>query len=307
MALLPRRLFAALLLLAATPARAQQSDDSQVEIKTTHIRGGVYMLLGAGGNMGLSVGEDGAFLIDDQFAPLTERILAAVAEVSEQPVKFLVNTHWHGDHTGGNENLGKRGVLIFAHDNVRERLSKDQVMEAFDRNVKAAPEAARPVVTFSRDLTFHWNGDVIHLFHVDHAHTDGDSIIHFKKANVIHTGDCFFNGMYPFIDPSSGGEIGGVIAATEKILAITDSDTRIIPGHGPLAGTTELQEFHDMLVVVNDRIRKLLAEGKTRDEIVAARPTLDLDEKWGGGFMQPDRWVGIVVDGIQRAPNSDIR
>ncbi len=287
-------------LLAVVASPAQERDFSAVTIKTIAVRDGVSMLEGEGGNIGLSAGDDGAFLIDDQFAPLTEKILAAVAAVTDRPVKFLVNTHWHADHTGGNENLGKRGVLIFAHDNVRERLSRDQVIESFNYEVKAAPEIARPVVTFSQDITFHWNGDDIHVFHVERAHTDGDSIIHFRQANVFHMGDCFFNGMYPFIDPASGGEIGGVIAAAAQVLALADDETKIIPGHGPLAGKADLQTFHDMLVTVSGRIQELREAGKSRDEIIAARPTADFDEQWGGGFMKPDLWVGVVVEGMER-------
>lgn len=287
--------FAVLLLLAlaAGPMAAQQ-DFSQVEITSQKLADGIWMLQGAGGNLGLSAGADGAFLIDDQFAPLTEKIQAAVAEVSDKPVRFVFNTHWHFDHTGGNENFGKAGALIVAHDNVRERMSVDQVMEAFNRTVPAAPEVALPVITFAHDVKFHLNGDTIHAFHVPPAHTDGDSIIHFESADVIHMGDVFFNGGYPFIDVGSGGSIVGVIHAVNKVLAMTDADTKIIPGHGPLASRADLVAYRDMLDEVRARIAALIAEGKSLEEIQAAKPLEDLDETWGGGFINGEQFVGIA-------------
>ncbi|MFI5169976.1 MAG: MBL fold metallo-hydrolase, partial [Vicinamibacterales bacterium] len=194
----------AMALAAAVPAAAQQQQDfSQVEIKAEKVTEGVYMLTGRGGNIGLSVGKSGSFLVDDQYAPLTDKILAVVKSVSPEPVRFLVNTHWHGDHTGGNENIGKAGVFIVAHENVRQRMSKEQFKAVFKSTTPPSPEAALPVVTFGEGVTFHWNGDEIRVYHVPPAHTDGDSIVVFRKANVVHMGDLFFNGMYPFIDVSS--------------------------------------------------------------------------------------------------------
>lgn len=284
---------AVLLALPAGPLTAQQ-DFSQVEITSQKLAEGIWMLQGAGGNLGLSAGEDGAFLIDDQFAPLTEKIQAAVAKVSDKPVRFVFNTHWHFDHTGGNENFGKAGVLIVAHDNVRERMSVDQVMEAFNRTVEAAPDVALPVITFAHDVKFHLNGDTIHAFHVPPAHTDGDSIIHFETADVIHMGDVFFNGGYPFIDVGSGGSIEGVIHAVNKVLAMSDADTKIIPGHGPLASRADLVGYRDMLDEVRARIASMIAEGKTLEEIQAAKPTADLDETWGKGFINGEQFIAIA-------------
>jgi glyoxylase-like metal-dependent hydrolase (beta-lactamase superfamily II) len=256
------------------------------------------MLIGRGGNIGLSVGVDGAFLIDDQFAPLTEKIRAAVAALTDQPVRFLVNTHWHRDHTGGNENLGRAGAIIVAHDNVRRRMSRDQFLEAFDQMVPASPKGALPVLTFNDAVTFHLNGDEVHVFHVEHAHTDGDAIIHFRRANVVHMGDTYFNGMYPFIDVSSGGSIEGMIDAVDRVLPLADAKTRLIPGHGPLSNVLELQAYREMLGTVRDRIRALVADGKSREEVIEAGPTRDFDASWGGGFMKPDQWAGIVYDGM---------
>ena len=289
----------ALAMLVAVPVAAQRNFDS-VKIEAIPVTDGIFMLTGSGGNIGLSVGDDAAFVIDDQYAPLTEKIKAAIAEKTDQPVRFVINTHWHGDHTGGNEKMGQSGAIIVAHENVRKRMSSEQFIAAFDTRVPAAPAIALPVVTFADSVTFHWNGDDIHVFHVAPAHTDGDSIIHFQKANVIHMGDTLFNGYYPFIDASSGGNIDGMIAAEERVLALADDKTKIIPGHGPLADKAQLQANHDMLVTARDRIHKLMAAGKSRDEVVAAKPTADLDEEWGDGFLKPDLWVGIVYDGMTK-------
>lgn len=281
----------------AQPASAQGRFD-EVEIKTTKLTDSVYMLVGAGGNIGLSVGEDGAFMIDDQFAGLSEKILAAVAEITDKPIKFLVNTHHHGDHTGGNKNIGKTGTIIVAHENVRKRLTKDQFIKVFNSTTPASSGAALPVVTFTKDITLHINSDKVHIFHVDPAHTDGDSLVHFKKANVLHMGDIFFNGMYPFIDVSSGGSIDGMIKAAERGIKLADNKTKIIPGHGPLATKQNLDGYHKMLIAARDLIKPLVEQGKSRDEVIAAKPTATLDEVWGKGFMKPDVWVGIVYDGM---------
>ncbi len=288
----------AILLGFAPPAALAQPNFDEVQIQTIPVAEGVFMLAGRGGNIGLSVGEDGAFLIDDQYAPLTDKIKAAVAAQTEQPIRFVVNTHWHGDHTGGNENMGQAGAVIVAHENVRRRMSTEQFIEAFNSRTPPAPPAALPVVTFTDAVTFHWNGDEIHVFHVDPAHTDGDAIILFRHANVIHMGDTYFNGMYPFIDVSSGGTLAGMIAAVDRVLPMTNEDTKIIPGHGPLSNRAELMAYREMLATVHARMKALIADGKSRDEAIAARPTADLDATWGRGFLQPDVWVGIVYDAV---------
>src|SRR5258706_2508891 len=228
------------LLSLSLPAGAQE-DPSKVEIKTEKLSATSYMMIGDGGNMGLSVGPDAVFVIDDQFAPLTPKILAAIAKLSDKPVKFLINTHWHFDHTGGNANLGKMGALIVAHENVRKRMSSEGFIEFLGMRTKPDPKEALPVVTFASDVTFHLNGDEIYAFHVPRAHTDGDVIIHFRNSNVIHMGDTFFNKLYPFIDTSSGGTIDGMIAAVDKGLALGNDSTKYIPGHGPLATKSDLQ------------------------------------------------------------------
>lgn len=281
-------------LAIAAAIGAQTQDFSKVEIKTEPLASGVYMLTGAGGNIGLSVGSDGAFIIDDQYAPLTDKIAAAIKAVSDKPVRFVVNTHWHGDHTGGNENFGKAGAVIVAHDNVRRRMSAGQVIEFFKSTVPPAPPPALPVVTFADSVTLHLNGDTVRVVHVAPAHTDGDAIVHFTKANVVHMGDLYFNGLYPFIDASSQGSVDGVVAAADKALAMVNDQTRIIPGHGPAGNRGSLEEFRDMLATVRDRVRAMKKDGKSLADIQAAQPTKEFDAKWGGGFLKPDQFVAIV-------------
>jgi glyoxylase-like metal-dependent hydrolase (beta-lactamase superfamily II) len=267
-------------------------------ISTSPVSDHVHMLVGQGGNVGISVGKDGIFVIDDQFAPLTATILKAIRKLSEEPVRFVVNTHFHGDHTGGNENLGKAGAIIVAHENVRKRMSAEQFSRALKRTTPASPEGALPVVTFSEAITFHWNGDEIRVFHVEKAHTDGDSIIQFKKANVIHMGDVFFNGKYPVVDLDAGGSIDGLIAVSRQILAMVDDDVKIIPGHGPLATKADLQKYVDVLTEICGKVAALKAEGKSLDEVREAGLTKDYDATWGAGFMKPDVWMGIVYESV---------
>ncbi len=290
---------AALSLFTAGHVQAQQNFD-KVEIKTQKLTDSIYMLIGAGGNMGLSVGPDGVFLIDDQFAPLTPKIEAAIKALTPKPVTFVINTHWHSDHTGGNVNLGKAGALIVAQDNVRKRLSSDQFIELLRAKEVPMAKEGLPVITFSQSVNFHLNGDDIAVFHVPNAHTDGDAIIHFRKANIVHMGDVFFNGFYPFIDFSSGGTPDGFINAVERVIALTDAQTKIIPGHGPLAGKAELVIYREMLVGTIGKIKALVKQGKTLEEIVAAKPTADFDERWGKGFIPPARYIEMVMKGLPK-------
>ena len=284
---------AAALLLAAAPSEAQQ-DFSKVEIKLERLSDGLYMLAGAGGNIGLSVGEDATFIVDDQFAPLTEKIVAAIRTVTDMPVKFVVNTHWHGDHTGGNENFGQAGAVIIAHDNVRQRMSVETFNERFKQTIPAAPRVALPVVTFADSVTLHLNGDTVHVTHVPPAHTDGDSIIHFTRANVLHMGDLYFNGGYPFVDVWSGGHVDGVIGAADKALGMGDEETRIIPGHGAVADRAALKKFRDVVATVRDRVKTLVDQGKSLDEVQAAAPSKEFDAQWGQGFMKGEQFVELV-------------
>ena len=270
-----------------------------VEVQTVPVRDGLYMLMGEGGNIGVSVGEDGTFIIDDQYAEMTDKISSALGAVSGSTPRFLVNTHWHGDHAGGNENFGKKGSIIVAHENVREALKVEKSIPAFNMVKPPSPKEALPLITYQREMSLHLNGDDLRLYHVANAHTDGDSIVHFSKANVLHTGDVFFNGFYPFIDTASGGSIAGMIAASKKLLDLADENTRIMPGHGPLASKAELQAYHDMLVTAEANIAALKKAGKSVEDVVAAKPTAGLDGEWGDGFLQPDVWVSIVYAGMK--------
>lgn len=280
-------------------ANAQNNFDD-VTIQTTRLTDTVYMLVGAGGNIGVSAGDDGVFIIDDQFAPLTEKIMAAIGEISDKPVKFVINTHWHGDHSGGNENFGKAGSIIMAHDNVHQRMSTDQYIASFDREIPAAPKAAQPVVSFNDELALHLNGESVRAHHVSHAHTDGDSIIHFPESNVIHMGDTFFKGNYPFIDISSGGNINGIITAAATAIELADENTQIIPGHGPLSNKADLQAYRDMLVIVRDRVNALIKAGRSLEETIAAAPTASLDEQWGQGFINAESMVTFAYESLSQ-------
>jgi len=286
-----------LMLVLAVPAAAQR-DWSQVEITSEKVADGIYMLKGAGGNIGVSVGDDGVFLVDDQLAPLTDKIVEAIRRLSGQRVRFVFNTHWHGDHTGGNEKLGAAGALIVAQDNVRTRMSVKQFSELMgDRD--AAPEGALPIVTFSEAVTFHLNGGEVHAFHVPHAHTDGDAIVHFRDANVIHAGDTVFGLMYPLIDADRGGSVDGMIAACDRMLELADDETKIIPGHGDLTDRAGLEAYRGMLVTVRNRVEKQMEHGKSLDEIVAAKVTKDLDAQWQK-FVEADRFVKMVYVGLAK-------
>lgn len=297
MALRPLALLFALAFSTA-PALAQNFD--KVQVRTEKLAENTYMLAGAGGNIGVSVGEDAVFLVDDQYAPMAPKIKAALAAITSKPVRFVLNTHWHEDHSGGNETFGKADAVIVAHENVRKRMSAGQLIDFLKMDVKPSPKAALPVLTFTRDMSFHLNGEELQVTHTPNAHTDGDAVIRFKKANVVHMGDLFFNKLYPFIDSSSGGHIDGVIAAADRVLAESNDATRYIPGHGAMAGKAELVAYRDMLATLGARIHKLVKEGKTLEQAIAAKPTADYDALWGKGFISPDRFVEMVYKGAKR-------
>lgn len=239
-------------------ATAQGRFDN-VEIQVEPVGDNIYMLVGAGGNIGISVGDEGVFMIDDQFAPLSDKIMAAIKTVSDKPVKFLVNTHFHGDHSGGNANFEAAGAMIVAHDNVRKRLAEDE---------KTA-DAGLPVITFSDDATFYMNGNDIFITHVHEAHTDGDALVYFAQSNVLHTGDTFFNGRFPYIDMARGGSIAGDIAAAEKGLMLINDETNIIPGHGSAATKEDYKKYHTMLKTVSKNVFDAQRVGQTEDEVAA--------------------------------------
>jgi len=248
-----------------------QNFDS-VEIKTTKLTESIYMLEGSGGNIGVLVGNDGIIIIDDQFAPLTEKIKKALAAISNKPVKFVINTHFHGDHTGGNENFGGQGAIIVSHDNARKRLSVDYLFEAMKQTQKALSYEGLPEVTFADSITFHMNGETVHVFYAKNAHTDGDIIIHFKESNIFHTGDVFVRYGFPFIDQGGGGSIDGMIKAIENLIAVTNDQSKIIPGHGNLSTKKDLIDYKDMLVTVRKRVADGKKQGKTLQQIADSDP-----------------------------------
>lgn len=284
----------AFLMVCAVPAALGAQNFDSVQVRVQALRGGVYMLTGAGGNIGLSVGSDAAFLVDDQYAPLSAKIIAAVKSVTGQPIRFIVNTHWHGDHTGGNENIGKTGALIVAHENVRKRMSTEQFNSLFNRRTPPSPAAALPVVTFTDSVTFHINGDELVAYHIPPAHTDGDAVIHFTRADVIHMGDTFFNGGYPFVDVSSGGHVNGVIGVADRVLAGCKPTTIIIPGHGSVADCDALRRYRDVVATVRDRVQAEMRKGRTLEQIKAAGLSAEFDATWGRGFIRPDVFVELT-------------
>ena len=282
-------LLAVLLALILTPALAQRNFDN-VTIKATHVRGNVYMLAGAGGNIGVTVGSDGILIVDDQFAPLADKIRAALAEVGGGQLKFILNTHWHSDHTGGNVVFGPEATII-AHTNVRKRLSTDQHL--LGRDVSAAPKEAWPVITFDQSVSVHFNDEEIKVMHLPRGHTDGDSVILFTKSNVLHMGDDFFAGRFPFVDLGSGGSVAGLIKNIKHVTDNLPAGVMIIPGHGPLSTSDDLKAYHQTIVETVGIIREKMKADKSLEAIQGE----GLPEKyvsWGSGFISAERWIEIV-------------
>ena len=262
-------------------------------IKTTKLYDNVYLLQGAGGNMAAQIGPEGKILIDSSFSTAVPHIREALAGLSSDPASILINTHWHVDHTDGNAGMHDAGFAIYAHEKTRERLSGPGTMKLLGFSVPAAPSGALPVVTFSDSMQLWHNGDSLDLGHFVPAHTDTDIYIHFHNADVLHVGDIFFNGMYPFIDEGTNGSIGGTIQASEKALSIAGASTKVIPGHGALGTKAQLQAYRDMLSVVRDKIAALKAGGASEQEVIAKKPTAEFDAAWAKGIASPDMFVGI--------------
>ena len=289
--------FGAALFLFSPAIQAQLAMPEKASV--TQVADNLHVIMGAGGNIALSAGPDGVFMIDDDMPPMAEKIAAAVAEVTDQPVDMVFNTHWHFDHAGGNKFFAEQGATIMAQQNVRARMSVDVESRLMGSTIPASPRIALPVVTYGDVMTLHLNGHTIRAEHVARpAHTDGDSIVWFEEANVVHMGDNFFNGLYPVIDLSAGGTADGMIAAMDSVIARVDAETIIIPGHGPISDVEGLKKFRDMLNTVNSRIRLLIEEGKTADEVVALKPTINYDEEWAWSFMPPDRWTRLMYDSV---------
>jgi glyoxylase-like metal-dependent hydrolase (beta-lactamase superfamily II) len=256
------------------------------------------MLKGRGGNIAVSAGADGVFIIDDQLEPLTEQLLAAIRQIDERPVRFVINTHYHGDHVGGNEALGQAGSVIIAHDNIHRRMSSDQFNHFFDDTTPAWPADALPVVTFNDKVTLHLNGEPVTAHHVPRGHTDGDSIVHFPQSNVLHMGDIFFNGLYPYIDLDGGGSIQGMIAAVDAGITLADENTKVIPGHGPMSDRAGLIEYRGFLIEARDKVQALVDEGRSLEEAIAAKPTAKWDAALGGVWITPDQLTTFIYNSL---------
>jgi glyoxylase-like metal-dependent hydrolase (beta-lactamase superfamily II) len=288
-----------LFLCLASVALAQQ-DFSKVEIKVTKVAGNVYMLEGSGGNIGVSVGDDGIVIVDDQFAPLAPKIKAALKGITDKPLRFVLNTHFHGDHTGGNAEFGTDATII-AHENVRKRLQEGG--SAGGTAIAPAPKAALPVVTFNDRATVHLNGEDIRAIHFPNGHTDGDSVIFFPKSNAVHMGDDFVTYGFPFVDVRNGGSISGMIAGVEKVLSMVPPDVKIIPGHGPISAPADVQKFVDMLKDTRALVAKAASEGKSADQMKSDHVLANY-ENLGKGFIKTDAWIDLLLADIQKNPNA---
>ena len=284
------------LTLAALPAVAQQQDFSKVEIKVVPAAGNVYMLQGAGGNIGVSAGSDGLLIVDDQYAPLAEKIRSTLKGINSGKLKFILNTHWHGDHTGGNATFGPEAPII-AQENVRKRMSTDQ--KVMGNAVPASPAGALPVITFQDSVTVHFNGEEIRVIHYPNGHTDGDSVIFFTRANVVHMGDDFFAARFPFVDLGSGGSVQGMIAGVEKVLAQIPADAKVIPGHGPLSTVADLKSYHHMLVETTSIIQKRMKAKRTLEQIQAEGLPAEWKE-WGSGFIDTKTWIETIYNSLTK-------
>jgi cyclase len=282
-----RRTTSALFALLVYPALAAAQNFANIQIRTIPVTESIYMLQGSGGNIAVSIGDDGTFIVDDQFAPLTDKIVAAIAELTDNPVDFVVNSHWHYDHSDGNENFGRAGAVIVAHENSRRRMETDQIVSLNGRLQEAYSKEGLPKITFGESVRFHYNDNQIDIVHFGPAHTNGDAVVYFRDANVIHTGDVFVRYGLPFIDGPNGGSLEGMIDALWGIAGLIGDDTTIIPGHGQLSTRTDLLQYRSMLVAIRQRIADHIAEGLSEDDVVAANPTR--------GFAQPgagtERWV----------------
>ena len=283
-----------LLFVLAATAQAQQVDYSKVQIKATKVAGNVYMLEGSGGNIGVSVGDDGLLIVDDQFAPLADKIRAALRGIADKKLKFILNTHWHGDHTGGNVAFGPEATII-AHDNVRKRLATEQ--KILGNTTPPSPKEALPVITFDQSLSVHFNGEDIRAIHFPHGHTDGDSVIFFSASNVVHLGDDFFAGRFPFVDLESGGSVEGLIKNIGELVNKIPPTAKLIPGHGPISTLEDLKSYQRMLQQTTEIVRAKIAAGKTLDQI-KSEGLPDEWKPWGVGFIKTDGWIETIYKSL---------
>jgi cyclase len=291
-----KALIALTLTLAGSLASAQQQDFSKVTITPQKVSGSVYMLTGAGGNIGVSVGEDGVVIVDDEFAPLAPKIIEALDGITTKPIKFIINTHYHGDHTGGNQVFGRTAPII-AHENVRKRMAAGTAV--MGNAIPPAAANALPVVTFNDRITLHVNGEDIRAVHLPSGHTDGDAVIYFTKSNVVHMGDDFFNGLYPFVDQDNGGSVRGMLAAVDKVLTLLPDDVKVIPGHGALSDKAGLRKFAEMLRGTIAAVDTAVKSGKTLEQIKAAKVLASWDS-WANSFVTSDMFVELIYKDPQR-------
>jgi cyclase len=292
------------LLFACGLSVAQDEDFSKVQMKVTKVAGNVYMIEGSGGNIGASVGDDGIVIVDDQYAPLADKIQAALKSITDKPVRFIINTHYHGDHTGGNAYFQKQAPII-AHDNVRKRLESGGPVGnggSIHMDAKPASKEALPIITFDHDVTVHLNGEDIRALFFPAGHTDGDSIIFFPKSNVVHMGDDFVTYGFPFIDVDSGGSINGMIDGVEKVIAQVPADVKIIPGHGPISSVDDVKAYLKMLKETRDVVQKALAQGKTLDQMKEAK-LLAPWKKYSGDFINEDTFLETLYDSLTGQKN----
>ncbi len=285
-------------LLSTVCLNAQQRDWSKVQMKATKVAGNVYMLEGSGGNIGVSVGPDGILIVDDQFAPLADKIRASLRELGQGKLRFILNTHWHGDHTGGNVVFGPEAPII-AHDNVRKRMAVEQKSEVFKSTTPASPKEALPVITFNQTLTVHFNGEEIRAIHFPQGHTDGDSVIFFTSSNVVHLGDDFFAGRFPFVDLESGGSVEGLARNIGDIITKIPEGAKLIPGHGPISTVEDLKNYHRMLLETTEIVRGKIAAGKTVDQI-KTEGLADEWKPWGAGFIKTDLWLETIYKSLTK-------
>ncbi|MGB5488431.1 MAG: MBL fold metallo-hydrolase [Lysobacterales bacterium] len=289
-------LFIAILFASINSLSAQ---DKPVEFTTFQLSDTVYMLKGRGGNVGISTGEDGLYIIDDQVRPVTTQLLQAIRKISNKPIRIVLNTHYHADHVGGNETIGDGGALIISHDNIRKRMTTEQVSIFMQDTTPPYAKDALPVVTFNDRLSLHMNGETATAYYVANGHTDGDSIIHFPVSNVIHMGDMFFNGLYPYVDLDAGGSMQGLVDAADLALSMADESTRIIPGHGPLGVTEDLKNYRDYLIKAGANVQELIDKDMDLQQIIAAKPTSEWDEELGKTWITPAQFVTFIYNSLK--------
>lgn len=294
-----RNIFAIIASLAVTAAFISFSyaqEQSKVQVGVEKLAENLYMLRDSGGkgNTVVLTGSDGVLMIDTKVESSVDQLLAKIKELSNTPIRFAIITHWHFDHVGGNQKVAEAGATIIAHKNVRKHMGMAHDMQMLNTKVPPSPETARPMVTFTREMTFHLNGEDVRVFHLEPGHTDGDAVIYFKNANVIHMGDLYFEGLYPYIGIYSGGSINGMIKVIHQILPMIDANTKVVPGHGPVSNKAQLEKYVLMLTTIRNNVRRLMHQGHTLEEVIAAKPTRAFDSKWGQGFLPPDQFARLV-------------